>query len=68
MKKLYSAPIADLIETEMDNVLAGISFNVIIDPDDPDDPPGPGFDDVGEAKGSVFDAGSKSNGIFEFDE
>ena len=61
MKKLYSAPIADLIETEMDNVLAGISFGVDID----DPHPGPGF---GEAKEGVFDAGSKSSGIFEFDE
>lgn len=62
MKKLYSAPIADLIETEMDNVLAGISFNVIIDPDNPDDPPGPGF---GEAKsGGLFESDSNT-GIFD---
>lgn len=64
MKKLYSAPIADLIETEMDNVLAGVSFNVIVDPDDPDDPPGPGF---GEAKpGGVFESDDNTNGIFGY--
>ena len=62
MKKLYSAPIADLIETEMDNVLAGISFGVDID----DPHPGPGF---GEAKpGGVFENEAKSTSIFDFDE
>lgn len=62
MKKLYSAPIADLIETEMDNVLAGVSFNVIVDPDNPDDPPGPGF---AEAKsGGLFESDSNT-GIFD---
>lgn len=66
MKKLYSAPIADLIETEMDNVLAGVSFNVIVDPDNPDDPPGPGW---AEAKSEgVFENDAKSTSIFDYDE
>ena len=58
MKKLYSAPIADLIETEMDNVLAGVSFNVI------DDPPGPGFAET-KSEG-VFESDNNSNGIFDY--
>ena len=61
MKKLYSAPIADLIETEMDNVLAGISFGVDID----DPRPGPGF---GEAKPEgVFENEAKSTSIFDYE-
>ena len=62
MKKLYSAPIADLIETEMDNVMAGASWNVIIDPDNPDDPPGPGINEPGDHVGEA-----KPGGVFEFD-
>ena len=66
MKKLYSAPIADLIETEMDNVLAGISFNAIIDPNDPDDPDPPGT--FGEAKsGGVFENDAKTTSIFDYE-
>jgi hypothetical protein len=64
MKKLYSAPIADLIETEMDNVLAGVSCNVIVDPDNPDDPPGPGFAET-KSEG-VFESDNNSNGIFDY--
>ena len=61
MKKLYSAPIADLIETEMDNVLAGISFGVDID----DPHPGPGF---GEAKPEgVFENEAKTTSIFDYE-
>ncbi len=61
MKKNYSAPIADLIETEIDDVLTTVS----VIGEDPY--PTPGFD-VGEAKsGDVFDAGSKSTSIFDYE-
>lgn len=61
MKKNYSAPIADLIETEIDDVLTTVS----VIGEDPY--PTPGFD-VGEAKsGEVFDAGSKSTSIFDYE-
>lgn len=61
MKKLYSAPIADLIEAEMDTVLTSFS----IEGEDPYHLPG---NDVGEAKsGDVFDAGSKSTSIFDYE-
>lgn len=61
MKKNYSAPIADLIETEIDDVLTTVS----VIGEDPY--PTPGFD-VGEAKSSeVFDAGSKSTSIFDYE-
>ena len=62
MKKLYSAPIADLIETEMDNVRAGISFGVDID----DPHPGPGFAET-KSEG-VFENDAKSTSIFDYDE
>lgn len=62
MKKLYSAPIADLIETEMDDVMIPTVSVIVEEP-----VPGPGFD-VGEAKsGDVFDAGSKSTSIFDYE-
>ncbi len=62
MKKLYSAPIADLIEAEMDTVLTTLS----VEGEDPY--PLPGGIDVGEAKsGDVFDAGSKSTSIFDYE-
>lgn len=61
MKKLYSAPIADLIETEMDNVLE-ISFDVDID----DPHPGPGFAET-KSEG-VFENDAKSTSIFDYDE
>ena len=49
----------------MDNVLAGVSMNIIIDPD-PDNPPGPGWD-VGEAKpGGVFESDSNPTSIFDY--
>ena len=61
MKKNYSAPIADLIETEIDDVLTTVS----VIGEDPYPPPG--FD-VGEAKsGEVFDDGSKSTSIFDYE-
>ena len=61
MKKNYSAPIADLIETEIDDVLTTVS----VIGEDPY--PTPGFD-VGEAQsGEVFDAGSKSTSIFDYE-
>ena len=61
MKKLYSAPIADLIEAEMDTVLTSFS----IEGEDPYPLPG---NDVGEAKsGDVFDAGPKSTSIFDYE-
>ncbi len=59
MKKKYSAPIADLIETEIDDVLTTVS----VIGEDPYPTP-----DVGEAKsGEVFDAGSKSTSIFDYE-
>ena len=61
MKKNYSAPIADLIETEIDDVLTTVS----VIGEDPYITPG--FD-VGEAKSEeVFDAGSKSTSIFDYE-
>ncbi len=61
MKKNYSAPIADLIETEIDDVLTTVS----VIGEDPYITPGY---DVGEAKsGDVFDAGSKSTSIFDYE-
>ena len=61
MKKLYSAPIADLIEAEMDTVLTTLS----VIGEDPYITPGV---DVGEAKsGDVFNAGSKSTSIFDYE-
>lgn len=63
MKKNYSAPIADLIETEIDDVLTTVS----VIGEDPYPTPG-GIDDTGEAKsGYVFDAGSKSTSIFDYE-
>ena len=65
MKKLYSAPIADLIETEMDNVLAGISFGIDIDDPHPGPTPDP---DLGEAKpGGVFENDAKTTSIFDYE-
>jgi len=62
MKKNYSAPIADLIETEIDDVMIPTVSVIGEDPY-----PTPGFD-VGEAKsGEVFDAGSKSTSIFDYE-
>lgn len=66
MKKHYSAPIADLIETEMDDVMIPTVSVIVEEP-----VPGPGYDvgdDVGEAKsGDVFNAGSKSTSIFDYE-
>ena len=63
MKKFYSAPIAELIETEMDTVMTSFS----IEGEDPYPLPG-GIDDTGEAKsGNVFDAGSESTSIFDYE-
>lgn len=64
MKKNYSAPIADLIETEIDDVLTTVS----VIGEDPYITPGFDVDDLGEAKsGDVFDAGSKSTSIFDYE-
>ena len=65
MKKNYSAPIADLIETEIDDVLTTVSVIA----EDPTVPvPGYDVDDLGEAQsGEVFDAGSKSTSIFDYE-
>jgi hypothetical protein len=56
MKKNYSAPIAELIEAEMDDLLAGVSFEVDI-PDPGVDPIGGGGDEYVEGKSAVFDGG-----------
>ena len=56
MKKMYSAPIAELIEAEMDDLLAAVSKNVVVD--DPDGPEGPG---IAEGKGGMEYEG----GIFD---
>ena len=58
MKKMYSAPIAELIEAEMDDLLAAVSKEVILDDDDPDGPEGPG---IAEGKGGMEYEG----GIFD---
>lgn len=63
MKKKYSAPIAEMIEAELGGLLEEVVSFIGVDIDDPH--PGPGF---GEAKEGVFDAGSKSSSIFDFDE
>lgn len=65
MKKNYSAPIADLIETEIDDVLTTVS----VIGEDPYITPGFDVgDDLGEAKsGDVFNAGSKSTSIFDYE-
>lgn len=64
MKKVYSAPIADLIETEMDTVLQDVSWSVIIDPD-PDNPPGPGYGEVKPGDEGFTGNLSKSSSIFD---
>lgn len=65
MKKNYSAPIAELIEAEMDDLLAGVSFEVDI-PDPGVDPIGGGGDEYVEGKEGEFGGGaSKATGIFE---
>lgn len=65
MKKNYSAPIADLIETEIDDVMIP---TVSVIGQDPYITPGFDVDDLGEAKsGDVFDAGSKSTSIFDYE-
>lgn len=71
MKRIYSAPIADLIETEIDNVMAGASREISID--DPDGPDVPGVSDggYGEVKpgeGGAFGSQAKSSSVFDFDE
>ena len=58
MKKMYSAPIAELIEAEMDDLLAAVSKEAILDDDDPDAPEGPG---MAEGKGGMEYEG----GIFD---
>lgn len=66
MKRIYSAPIADLIETEIDNVMAGASREIVID--DPDGPDGPDFGEVKPGEGGAFGSQAKSSSIFDFDE
>lgn len=53
---MYSAPIAEFIEAEMDDLLAAASKNIVVD----DDVPGPGY---GEGKGGMN--GDFDGGIFD---
>lgn len=53
---MYSAPIAELIEAEMDDLLAAVSKEIILD--DQDGPEGPG---MAEGKGGMEYEG----GIFD---
>ena len=57
MKKMYSAPVAEFIEAEMDDLLAVASKAIVVD--DPD-VPGPGY---GEGKGGMN--GDFDGGIFD---
>jgi hypothetical protein len=70
MKRIYSAPIADLIETEIDNVMVHASREIVIDDHDPDAPdvPGGGFGEVKPGEGGAFGSQAKSSSIFDFDE
>ena len=68
MKRIYSAPIADLIETEIDNVMAGASREVVIDDPDGPDVPGGGFGEVKPGEGGAFGSQAKSSSVFDFDE
>ena len=66
MKKNYSAPIADLIETEIDDVM--IPTVSVIGEDPYITPRFDVGDDTGEANsGEVFNAGSKSTSIFDYE-
>ena len=67
MKKLYSAPIADLIDAGSDFILAGVS-RLIETSDDVDGPGGFGEARPGDGEGGVF-AGSmsKSTSIFDYE-
>lgn len=68
MKRIYSAPIADLIETEIDNVMAGASREIWIDDPDGPDVPGCGFGEVKPGEGGAFGSQAKSSSVFDFDE
>lgn len=66
MKKLYSAPIADLIEAGMDFVMAGVSRLI----ETSDDVDGPTFGEVkpGDGEGGAFTGSfSKSTSIFDYE-
>ena len=70
MKRFYTAPIAELVEAETDDLLT-VSFHVDID--DPVDPPGPGGEEWGETKppigggGDEYDVNlSKGGSIFDY--
>ena len=61
MKKIYSAPIAEMIEAELGGLLEEVVSFVQVDIDDPVNPPG-----FGEAKPTgAFDGGSMPNSIFD---
>ena len=68
MKRIYSAPIADLIETEIDNVMAHASREIVIDDPDAPDEPGGGFGEVKPGEGGAFGSQAKSSSVFDFDE
>ena len=58
MKKMYSAPIAEIIEAEMDDLLAAASMHIIGDGGDEE------FPDFGEGK-SGNGNGAKGSVIFD---
>ena len=62
---MYSAPIAELIEAEMDDLLAGVSREII--GDDPDHPELPGFGEGKEGENDGFN-GNPAKGSMIFDE
>ena len=65
MKRFYSAPIAELIDVEMDDLLEKASFyNADIDDPDGLPAPGPGGGDGPEEWGDAKPGGFDGSGIF----
>lgn len=69
MKKIYSTPIAEWMDAEMDFVLAGNSVHHNVDGEDPYTPPGNGSgeEEWMESRPGEFDGSlAKRNSIFDF--